>query len=285
VPRLFIAVFVIAALTPVVAQNPVPRFEVASIRKSPSPAGSMRINLGSRQGDRWRAQNATLRLLLRNGYPQFSMQGQIAGGPGWMDTDRFDIEATMGPETSNGDMRTMIRSLLAERLKLKVHIERRELPVFVLETAEGNRNQAAQMRPVAIDCDAVRAARANGEAPVASPGGAIPCSTSMALGPVSRIETTGMNMATPAQTVSSESGRPVFDRTGLAGWFECSRFAAEPGGTRAIGTEDRVSRRASRRVDHRQRHSTCPGLALRKADLKVGPYQLPTTNYQLPTTG
>ena len=196
----------------------------------------MRINLGSRQGDRWRAQNATLRLLLRSGHPQFSMQGQVAGGPGWMDTDRFEVEATMAPGTSNEDMRAMIQALLAERFQLKVRIERRELPVFVLETAEGNRKQEAQMRPVAVDCDAVRAARANGEAPVPGPGGAIPCSTSMALGPVSRIETTGMNMATLAQTLSSESGRPVFDRTGLAGWFAFTlRFAAEPGGTTPAG--------------------------------------------------
>ena len=232
-----VLVLVIAGLALAVAQTP-QMFEVASVRKSQPPAGSMRINLGSRQGDRWLAQNATLRLLLRSAYAtQFSMDGQIVGGPPWIDTDRFDVEATMASGTSNEDMRVMIRALLVDRFQLKVHTERRDLPVFALTVARGDGKPDGQMRPVAVDCDAVRAARTKGEKPASGPAGAqVACSTSMMLGPATRIETSGMNMASLAQTLSTASGRPVFDRTGLSGWFAFTlRFATEPGATTPAG--------------------------------------------------
>jgi hypothetical protein len=60
-----------AAATASFAQNPTPRlaFEVASVKKSPTATGGfMRVRFGSREGDRWLAENATLRILLRNAY-------------------------------------------------------------------------------------------------------------------------------------------------------------------------------------------------------------------------
>ena len=58
----------------------------------------------------------------------------------------------------------------------------------------------------------------------------------MSLGPVTRIETSGMNMTGLAQVLSQASGRPVFDRTGATGWFAFTlRFATEPGSTTPAG--------------------------------------------------
>src|SRR5688572_32975526 len=98
-------VLVLAASgTAVLAQNPAPKlaFEVASVKRSPPPSGGVRVQVGARQGDRWLAENATLWILLRYDYsPEYGMDGQIVGGPPWMVTDRFDIQATMAPGTSN----------------------------------------------------------------------------------------------------------------------------------------------------------------------------------------
>lgn len=90
---------------------------------------------------------------------------QIVGGPPWIDTDRFDIQGTMAPGTSNDDMRAMVRTLLAARFQLRTHTERRELPVYALMIARTDGRLGPQMRALAMDCDAVRAARARGEKP------------------------------------------------------------------------------------------------------------------------
>lgn len=53
-------------------------------------------------------------------------------GPAWLPTERFDIVATMPPDTTQEQLREMLRNLLAERFLLKVHRETKELPIFAL---------------------------------------------------------------------------------------------------------------------------------------------------------
>ena len=59
---------------------------------------------------------------------------QVVGGPGWMDSDRYDIDAHPDqPGTPNVEqMRSMVRKLLADRFKLKFHHEKRDLSAYVL---------------------------------------------------------------------------------------------------------------------------------------------------------
>ena len=111
-------------------------FEVTSVKRSPPPDGPMGLITGARDGDRWRSTNSTLRLLFRNAFgADYPMDGQIVGGPSWMDTDRFDILASMAPGTAPTDVQAMVRSLLADRFKLRVHNEMRELTVYALVLA------------------------------------------------------------------------------------------------------------------------------------------------------
>jgi uncharacterized protein (TIGR03435 family) len=42
-------------------------------------------------------------------------------GPAWMATERFDITATLPPDTTKEQFRIMLQNLLAERFKLKFH--------------------------------------------------------------------------------------------------------------------------------------------------------------------
>jgi uncharacterized protein (TIGR03435 family) len=58
-------------------------------------------------------------------------QYQLAGGPGWMDSDRFDLEAKAEGATDT-QLRQMLQTLLAERCKLVVHRETREMSVYAL---------------------------------------------------------------------------------------------------------------------------------------------------------
>jgi uncharacterized protein (TIGR03435 family) len=62
-------------------------------------------------------------------------------GPDWLNaTDesaRFAVDATMPPDTTSEQLRAMLRNLLAERFKLAVHRETRELPVYSLVVSKG----------------------------------------------------------------------------------------------------------------------------------------------------
>jgi len=59
----------------------------------------------------------------------------MIGGPSWIDSDRFDVEATAGASVPFDELRAMERTLLGDRFHLKTHTETRELPVYVLSLA------------------------------------------------------------------------------------------------------------------------------------------------------
>jgi uncharacterized protein (TIGR03435 family) len=65
--------------------------------------------------------------------------GQVIGGPSWIDSDRFHIEAKKVDEPADDEEKidAMMRTLLAERFHLAVHRETRTLPALVLEVAKG----------------------------------------------------------------------------------------------------------------------------------------------------
>jgi uncharacterized protein (TIGR03435 family) len=111
------------------------QFEVAVIK--PTLAGA---NAGTSfnlfEGGRIRITNETVKLLIR---AAFEIQNaQIVGGPGWLDTDRYDIEAKTGrPEKiERGELKPLLQSLLAERFNLQFHRETRELTVYALVVAK-----------------------------------------------------------------------------------------------------------------------------------------------------
>ena len=68
------------------------------------------------------AKNATLKTIMATAYqvPVF----QISGGPGWTDSDRFDVEGKADdPTTGYVPLRLMMQSLLEDRFGLRVHRE------------------------------------------------------------------------------------------------------------------------------------------------------------------
>src|SRR3990172_4221110 len=105
-----------------------PAFEVASVK--PNNSGMPRVTI-SMQGDRYTAINVTLRMLMRNAYQL--QDSQMMGGPGWLDTERFDVVAkleTVPPPP--GELQLMLQALLADRFKLATHTETKEVPIYAL---------------------------------------------------------------------------------------------------------------------------------------------------------
>jgi uncharacterized protein (TIGR03435 family) len=58
-------------------------------------------------------------------------------GPEWMGSTRYDISAKAGEAVKEDQLRVMLRALLAERFKLTLHPETKEMAAFVLVPAKG----------------------------------------------------------------------------------------------------------------------------------------------------
>ena len=118
-------------------------FEVASIKPAspPVPDGRGRIMIagpsggpGSKDPGRIRYPFINLRTLIMNAYDVKSFQ---IDGPAFLDTERFELNATMPPETTKEQFKVMLQNLLAERFKLAVHKDTRELPMYSLIVNKG----------------------------------------------------------------------------------------------------------------------------------------------------
>ena len=220
-------------------------FEVTSVRRTPPLAsGAVSVRLGGLQGNRWSADGVTLLMLIRSAYgQQYAMQGQIVGGPPWLETERFTVTAVAHGVPTEDEARLMLQRLLADRFHLVVRQERRELPVYALTLARSDGSLGPELKSAGVDCEALMQARKRGEAPPAPPvqitpeGAPPPCTTMMMMGPgMMRIRSGGATAAQLAQSLSSSAGRPVLDRTGLSGYYAYSvEFAREPGSSSPLG--------------------------------------------------
>lgn len=110
-----------------------PEFEVATVKRSPPPEGDLiNINLGTVRNGKLTFANASLGDCLKFAYSLVS-DAQIAG-PDWVKSRdvRFDIVAQPPAGTPTDQLPLMLQTLLADRLKLAVHREQKDLPFLAL---------------------------------------------------------------------------------------------------------------------------------------------------------
>src|SRR5688572_33264047 len=148
-----------------VAQSPTtgPTFEVASVKPTKPSVPLQFVRSPGRFTMR-----APLRVLIQNAY-QLLQDAQVVGGPSWWTSDRFDIVATVAGNPPPEQIPLMLRALLADRFKLVVHTETRELPIYALVLAGRDGKLGERIRPAAFDC---LAARGKGPPPISSQAGA-----------------------------------------------------------------------------------------------------------------
>jgi hypothetical protein len=130
--RLLLALTV-ASGVPLVAQPVIPAFEVASIK----PQTHSFPPRGDSPPDRFTEPDTTLRDLIDYGYELQATQ--IIGGPPWVASLRFAVDAKASGTPSRAEMRLLVRALLAQRFNLQANNEVRELPVYVLERLRPDR--------------------------------------------------------------------------------------------------------------------------------------------------
>jgi uncharacterized protein (TIGR03435 family) len=170
-------------------------FEVASIH--PNPGGTTDSIVNFPETGRLTVTNATLKTLIRAAYG--IQNDQISGGPKWLDTDRYDIEArTSGPITEDQDQ-PLLQSLLAERFHLKTHREQRELTVYELVVAKNGPLFSKTFSKSTGTSSSIHTNHGPGE---------------------SRIAVTGISIGQFAGMLGNRMGRIVTDKTGLAGNYD-----------------------------------------------------------------
>jgi len=83
-----------------------------------------------------------------------TLTGEIVGIPDWVTYENYDVEARAGHEISYEQLAPLMRDLLADRFKLKVHIETRVRPMYELRVLRADGKLGPQMRPAKADCEA-----------------------------------------------------------------------------------------------------------------------------------
>jgi len=140
--RIAVCPVVLVAAASLYSQTPA--FEVASVKPSNPNGGRMEINgFYTYPGGRIVCRGCTLEYLLMEAFDVQSFQ--IAGGPAWLQSDRFELEARppatsksvnanpMSPKAPpNAEQRQMVQALLADRFQLKSHRDTKHGTVYLL---------------------------------------------------------------------------------------------------------------------------------------------------------
>ena len=219
----------------VVAQTPAgPAFEVASVKPSnpnpdpTNPLGAIALMLPL-PGGRLRATNTPLRMLIMAAY-ELKQEAQLAGGPPALLAAKYDITAqAAGGTLVMKELPQMLRSLLADRFKLKAHTESKELPVYDLVLARSDGRLGPELKPSQSDCSKAEEAGAEQVAALAKGdvtsfvGKPRPCSVSTdpSGGPMNLLmRGDGQEMKSLVEVLSQFTGRSVRDKTGLTGRYD-----------------------------------------------------------------
>jgi uncharacterized protein (TIGR03435 family) len=194
------------------------------------------------------ANGVPVRLLMRQAYGQLQ-DFQLVGGPAWINSDRFDIEAKIegGGPMSPQIIQSVLRQILEERFALKVHRESRELPIYALMLARSDGRLGSNLKPTSAECATMMTQRGRGSAPgpdgrggvMISRGGPPPDGRGpgRAGGPPTldfdappvcgqrgggfgRMRAGGTTMADFATMISGTAQRVVIDKTGLTGYYD-----------------------------------------------------------------
>ena len=194
--------FVLCATASLAAQQPpAPAFEVASVKPSQATGDTSVIRQSA--GGRFFADNVTVSGLIQQAYDVFDFQ--IVGAPGWLDRERFDIQA-IAPSLASVQQDVLLQRLLEDRFLLRWHREKREGDIYALVIARADGRLGPNLRPFKGDCTPL-------------PGGQSPCR--IRNGP-NFTDAVGRPFSFLVGQIVGNVRRIVLDKTGLTGLFEFS---------------------------------------------------------------
>ena len=183
------------------------KYEVASIK--PNTDSDSRVAFRIEPDGTLAATGITLARLMMTA---FNVQGfRIVGGPGWVSSRRWDIQAKPNRATRPDEVRPMLRALLEDRFQLHSHTEKRQMPVYELTVdrkgSKLRRSDAESKPDVRVSAGSIRLTKAT--------------------------------PATFASQLSYAVAQPVIDKTKLTGEFdftlEWTPETGEDGGPTTVG--------------------------------------------------
>ena len=201
-----------------------PQFDVASVKPSiPQPGG--RISMMNRGGPgtsdpgQVTYMGISLKNLLATAYGVKSFQ---ISGPGWLDSERFDVTAKIPPDTSKEQFGVMLQNLIAERFKLTLHHETKDLPLYELQVAKNG----PKLKPYVADPNAPSPpvpgtppgppVIGKDGRPILPPGGVMFMMSEGRL----KLTVSKQSTARLADLLGNQLGQPVIDETGLTGEYD-----------------------------------------------------------------
>jgi uncharacterized protein (TIGR03435 family) len=167
-----------------------PAFDAASVKPNKLEDRIVTIDVGP--GGRFVARGYTLKLLIQQAY---EIKGfQILGGAGWLDTDRYDVQARGRANATRHEVNQMLQKLLADRFALRLHPIQKQMPGFELE--------------VAGDHSKLTPSKASEEAPT------------MRRDAKGALVADGLSMPAFAKVVGAYVSKPMVDKTRLPGLYD-----------------------------------------------------------------
>ena len=217
--------FTIAQTTsqPPTSQGPsakAPEFDVVSIKQDKAGSNS-EVYHSELPLNRFHVENMSVKGMINIAYHM--RLDLISGGPGWIDSKRYDVEAKAdsldllnSPRPNPKQYDSMVQALLADRFKLVVHMETKESPVYELSVAKGG-SKLHESKP--------------GE------------QTSYGAN-FGDIDAESLSIATLADLISQQLNRTIVDKTGLTGRYDIKlKWASDlpPAGDSALDTAPGLS--------------------------------------------
>lgn len=196
-------------------ENQEKQFEVASVKANKT--GELRYVIELPPGGRFHAVNAPLLVLIR--YAFQIQEYQLVGAPGWLSSERFDVEAkASSPDVSSEDVRAMLQRALRDHFDLSFRRENRELPVFDLVAISAA--ATTRLKPSEAACGTAVAPRGDGPRGPGACGYIGPAAGASISSGSARMAIRGVTMDALATFLSGMVRRKVVNRSELAGYYD-----------------------------------------------------------------
>jgi bla regulator protein BlaR1 len=219
-------------------------FEVASVREDPSgkyvsPPYSTDSDDDFTKGSGLFTADGDLAIYISFAFKLAQQHNMLSDLPDWAHKKHFVIEARAPANATKDQMRLMMQSLLADRFKLALHFETREMPVLIMTLAKpGKMGERWRLHADGPACDVV-ATRAPGAAVTFD---MFPCHAYMAINEPENVLLAGARNTTVELMGAFFSNvghmRPIVDRTGISGNIDFSmEYTPERRGAPAAGAE------------------------------------------------
>jgi uncharacterized protein (TIGR03435 family) len=195
-----------------------PQFDVASVRPFAPAQGQVTAGLHF-DGAQVRGVGLSLRDYLATAY---RFKATLISGPDWTATERYDISATLPEGGSRAQVPEMLQALLADRFHVKLHKDKKELPIYALVLAKGGLKMKElpadpdanpeKDEPVGMANVATIAAVGNGVSVTYARGASISVADN-------RIEVRKLPLWVVCRNLERYSDRQIVDMTGLTGSY------------------------------------------------------------------